>query len=403
MKAAEHPIDREELMALLDGELATDRAAIVRAHLLSCGQCRALGGELDRISRDLRGWTIEAAPDSLRLEEPSETTGPTSMAWWPWRVPEWTMVSVAGTAIAGLLTVAVMTSRPGLSTRSAEADEPGVRTSLLSAPRPSPLAIAAESRQAMSKGAEATPIEAGGTGGATQGQVTPAPRIVRTANISLAVRDFDAARSAIDRIAGGAGGFIGSITVTGAPPNPRRLSASLRVPSAQLGSVLASLRTIGTVVEETQSADDVTEQVIDLDARIANGHNTERRLNDLLQRRTGQLSDVLAGEREVARVREEIERLEAQHKDIDGRVTYATIAVHVGEDKAATLHLGPQPLSTRMRDAAVDGFSLALGTAADALIFLLRAGPVLVFWAIPVGLVLYGYRRLGRRTRGSEH
>lgn len=95
----------------------------------------------------------------------------------------------------------------------------------------------------------------------------------------------------------------------------------MRVPAGRLDEALTAIKAAGEVIEESQGADDVTEQVRDLDARLANSRNTEKRLNDLLLKRTGELADVLAAEREVSRVREEIERLEAQRKNFDRRLT----------------------------------------------------------------------------------
>ena len=76
----------------------------------------------------------------------------------------------------------------------------------------------------------------------------------------------------------------------------------------------------------------MTEQVVDVEARLSNARNTEKRLVDLLQKRTGDLADVLAAEREIARVREEIERFDAQRKNLERRVTYATLNLEVTEE-----------------------------------------------------------------------
>ena len=61
-----HEIDREEVMAYLDGEIAAARAVVVRAHLDQCAECRALADELREVSAGLGEWAVEPAPDTLR-------------------------------------------------------------------------------------------------------------------------------------------------------------------------------------------------------------------------------------------------------------------------------------------------------------------------------------------------
>ncbi len=157
---------------------------------------------------------------------------------------------------------------------------------------------------------------------AAQPKVTPS--IARVASLRLTTRDFDAARSAVERIAVEMDGWFGNVSVSKSGPG-RSLTAALHVPAARLDAALAALKSLGTVLGESLTGEDVTEQIVDVDARLSNARNTEKRLLDLLQRRTGALEDVLAVEREMARVREEIERFDAQRKNLERRVTYATL------------------------------------------------------------------------------
>jgi len=166
---------------------------------------------------------------------------------------------------------------------------------------------------------------------------------------------------------------------------------------------MRSLRTLGHVVNEAQSGDDVTEQVQDLATRIANGRNTEKRLNDILKNRTGDVSDVLQVEREIARVREEIERLDGLRANFERRVTYATITLQVTQQRQATLDLGPLPLSARLRNAIVDGFQQAYESGVEVVLWLLRVGPVVLLWTLVLWMpVRYGVRIARRLSRESQ-
>ena len=65
-----HEIDREEVMAYLDGEIAAARAVVVRTHLDQCAECRALADDLREVSAGLGEWAVEPAPDGVRPPAP---------------------------------------------------------------------------------------------------------------------------------------------------------------------------------------------------------------------------------------------------------------------------------------------------------------------------------------------
>src|SRR6185503_3230923 len=114
-----------------------------------------------------------------------------------------------------------------------------------------------------------------------------------------------------------------------------------------MAATLTRLRAIGQVVEDTQGSQEVTDEIVDLDARLASARATEKRLTELLANRTGKLSDVLEVEREITRVRLDIERLVAEKTNMGRRVSYSTIDLLVAEERKATLDAGPLALTTR--------------------------------------------------------
>src|SRR5207244_6742889 len=127
----------------------------------------------------------------------------------------------------------------------------------------------------------------------------------------------------------------------GAADAGRSIDAVLRLPADQLDSALAELKKMGRVESESQKGDDVTQQYVDLQARLTNARNTEQRLTDLLRRRTGKLSDVLEVEQEVARVRGEIEQMEAERKTMSNQISFATLSLNIAEDYKAQLQVVP--------------------------------------------------------------
>lgn len=208
------------------------------------------------------------------------------------------------------------------------------------------------------------------------------PLLIRTTRLALVPHDFDTARTEMERIVAAAGGFVGQIAVSDARAGARSLGATLRIPAHRLDGTLASLKGLGHVTSESQQGEDVTQQSIDLDARLSNARASEARLKNILETRTGRLSDVLDVEREITRVRGEIEGMEAQRKALDGRITYAEVIVEMSEERKAAVDFGPLPVRTRLRNALVDGWSSAATSALEATLFVARVAPVLLLWTL---------------------
>jgi hypothetical protein len=390
MQSVEHPLDPEVLSEYLDGELPSERASAVEHHLAGCIVCQKVCDDLAGVSRDLAAWRIETAPDTLRVRRVLGE-GSFDKPWRPRWLPSWALYPSVGLATVAIVLVAVVPmlqlARPRRVQVDASLAAPAAETGAEALMFPRPIVAARPS---------GTPPSPQGQQGAI---VRSAPRVVRTATLRVLSKDLDASRRTVDRIVRDAGGYVGEVNITGVRPEPRALRATLRVPSARLDEAIAALKSLGEVVEESQSADDVTEQMVDLEARLANSRNTEQRMNELLRTRTGKLSEVLEAEREVARVREEIERLDAQRKNLDGRVAYSAISLHVTEARKSSLNLGPLPLTARLRNALVDGFRTAFESAVGAMLLALQIAPFLAFWAL---LLVFPARFLLRRLRARS-
>ena len=186
------------------------------------------------------------------------------------------------------------------------------------------------------------------------------------------------------------------VNVLGQTGSGRTLSATLRLPADQMDSALAEIRRIGVVQQETQNSSDVTSEYVDLQARISNSRNTEQRLVNLLRERTGKLSDVVDAERELSRVRQEIEQMEAQQKNLYNKVQYATVQVQVSEEYHAKIDSTVPSPGTRIRNAAIEGYRIAAESVLGFALFSLRVAPALLLWAALVVPIALGVRRFYR-------
>jgi hypothetical protein len=416
--------DPEELMAFLDGELTADRAAAVHAHLVSCETCQRLQTELRGVSRDLARWDGGEAPRSLTA--PAAAPPSPLRRWLAWKPI--VLAPAAGLAALGLLltfalhrmTSSALGDLPAPAAATATATEErydasraggtlghlqtrpggtgGSRAERNAAlPRagaaPPPEAEIEKSRDAVSR------VQPQTLAAAPAADAAKAPMIARVVSLRIVANDFDRVRPSVDKILSDVGGFVGQLSASGARGESRTLTGTVRVPADRLADAVTALRALGQVIQESQSGEDVTEQAVDLDARLTNARNTEKRLTDVLEHRTGKVGDVLAVEREIARVREEIERMDAERTNLHRRVAYATITLEIVEERKAALDLGPLPVSAQIRNAIVDGFRGAFESALGAALLAARVGPSLVLWGVllmsPAWIV---YRRRRRAT-----
>jgi hypothetical protein len=216
--------------------------------------------------------------------------------------------------------------------------------------------------------------------------------IVRTAQIILTTRSFVQTRDALQNVLQRHGGHIGQLNVASPPGAARILQASLRIPATELEAVMAEIRNLGRVESESQGGEEVTQQYVDLEARLANSRIAEQRLADVLRHPTGKISDILEVEKEMSRVRGGIERMEAERKHLGDRVSFATLNVTVNEEYQAQLQAAPHTTIGRLRNAAVAGYRNVADGAIAVAVFLLSYGPSLLVVALvllPPGLMLW--------------
>ncbi len=155
--------------------------------------------------------------------------------------------------------------------------------------------------------------------------------LIRRGDVTILVDSIEPAMGALRALAARLGGTVGNVYITAGEYEVRRATLELRIPSARFDDAMSGLTPVGQVQQSSVTAEDVGEEYTDISARVKNAQRLETRLVDLLATRTGKLEDVLAVERELARVREEIERYEGRLRFLGARVETSTISVTVTE------------------------------------------------------------------------
>jgi hypothetical protein len=406
MNRSTHPFEQEEVMAYLDGELTVERATVVAAHLERCAECQALAADLRSVSERLAAWQVEPSPPRLAerlasaLEAPRSATAPAAarlprperrrplVRGWVW--------GLAATAATCMLLTAIaipnlLRSRIAANQASRMARSDGRPTEL--------------PRSQGTVGGVPGGVAGGTLGGLSEipaeNQVeTPAgPMIVRTAELTLVCKEFDPAREALERIVHQHQGYTAQLSVSGQAGAGRILTATLRVPAHELDAVVAEVKKLGRVEQESQGGEEVTQQYVDLSARLSNARHTEQRLLEVLHQRTGRMTDILAVEREIARVRGEIETMDARLKNLEKQVRYATLQVRLSEEYRAQLDVPQTPTGIRLRNACIEGYRGVVDSTVGLALFLLSYGPVLLFWFLILFWPLrFAWRYLRRAT-----
>jgi uncharacterized small protein (DUF1192 family) len=156
------------------------------------------------------------------------------------------------------------------------------------------------------------------------------------------------------------------------------LSATLRIPSSEYGSALTELKSVGHVEHEEEAADEITQQHNDLEGRLINAQNEERRLQQLLQDRAAKAYDPGAMERQISLLHSEIARMEAERFAYGSRISFANVFFSMREERTPPV----ETLGAQLRNAAVSGLSDAFSSLSTILLFLASRGPLLFLWTV---------------------
>ena len=183
------------------------------------------------------------------------------------------------------------------------------------------------------------PGEAGALGGnriespAVPAFVTPADtrKLIRNAQLDLQVVNYDVAVQRLMIFATEEHGFVATQSSAKLPNGKLQGTVVVKVAPENLDRFLEKARALGELKNQTLGTDDVTKAYFDTDARLRNSKRMEERLLDMLKKNTGKVSDLLEVEKELARVRQQIEQMQGELKYYDALVQYATVTITLAE------------------------------------------------------------------------
>ena len=252
-------------------------------------------------------------------------------------------------------------------------------------------AIARSRGAAVSQATDLNASEANALQGVNYTTTTSAATmIIRTGQAFVEVEKVDPAMLKIRQLVAQVGGYVTNSSISGGKEQIRQASIEIKIPNTHYDEAVGSLSSIGKVETVNSNAQDVGEEFVDVSARVANARRLEERLIDLLAKRTGKLDEVLRVERELARVREEIERYEGRLRYLTSRVAMSTLTITIHEP-APIIEPGRSPIAEAFRRAWQNFVAMVAAVIASLGVL------------IPIGLIgvggWIGYRRWVRANR----
>jgi len=222
-------------------------------------------------------------------------------------------------------------------------------------------------------------------------------RIVTT-DVDMVVESFDKALASLRKMVNEAHGNVSSSSTQRDDEGRLSGTVEVRVPSDAYDGVMKKVAALGEVRSTNEKSEDVTEEYVDLEARLANARRLESRIIELLEARTGTIEDVLAVEKELASVREDIERIEGRIRFLDARTDFSTINVSMRERGAAGVG---ERTTGQVLGRMVDQLGVVFaGSVGALLVFAVGAAPWLVAVALVVLVVIVVVRISRRRKAG---
>lgn len=291
-----------------------------------------------------------------------------------------------------LVLLILISSFAGCSGRKTEVVEDSSRSESGSAP--------VEQKQKESYGEEETNYDEKLDNGYTDNQVISDRKMIQTKYYIIETLEFDKTATSVEALVNKYLGYIESSQVSGRTLyyddyySTRSAYYTMRIPAKSLNIFSGELEALGNVIEESVSKEDVTTQLVDVEARVKSLEVQEERLLELVQT-GGQLKDILEIETQLSDVRYQIESYKATMNNLENRVNYGTIQLELREVIKETDQAKP---AITIGQRISQGFMRSLTNIKDFFvnffIVIIIALPYLALWALFIGLIFVIIKRI---------
>jgi P2-related tail formation protein len=230
-------------------------------------------------------------------------------------------------------------------------------------------------------------------------------KIIRNADLTMEVASTTDALRRITSIAESHGGFVVTSEAKqreNADPSKQTLDIKLvvRIPSDSFGVALDEIQKLaGNLPESNVTGQDVTEDFIDLEARIKTQKALEVQFLEIMKQ-ADSVSEALEVQRQIFDVRTDIEKLEGRKRFLENRSSLSTLTVNIRAPKVITVN--PTGFRLTLRDAVSDSLELASGMLIFVIRIVIVLVPIVVFIGLPAGVIIRYMMRRAKRVRLAE-
>lgn len=229
-------------------------------------------------------------------------------------------------------------------------------------------------------------------------------KIIMTAWVSMESLVFDETCQTLKQAADESGGYISYTDLSGnAEAGDRYAHFTIRVPAENYAAFMQKMDAAGNVVSRSEQAQDVTDQFVDLEARLNSLRLQESRLLAMMQE-TARLADIIEVQNQLAEVQYQIESYEGSRRSLDSLVSYSTVDVTISEVKEATT-VGEQSYGEEIAEAFRESWRTAgrfLQDLGVGLVWLVPVLLMLIIVAIPVLIIVFFAVRAARKRRAKR-
>jgi hypothetical protein len=226
-------------------------------------------------------------------------------------------------------------------------------------------------------------------------------KIIYNANATLVVDDFDQAEAQLKKVIDSHKGSYIAKADLNVSPNSRRMGTwTIRVPAEQRESFMEEIAKIGEVHQSTLDSKDITDEYYDLENRIKNKQARQEALRELLKKKTDKVEELLAVDRELAKVTEDIEVAQAQMQRWKKLSDFATVVLTIQDRRD---YIPPPPTSPTFGTTVARNWQGSLDALAGFGKALVVVIVVLVPWPPLIALVVVPPYLVLRRALRSTH
>jgi hypothetical protein len=227
-------------------------------------------------------------------------------------------------------------------------------------------------------------------------------RIIYVADLTLIVQDFSRTAKELPELVKQAGGYLSDVAIDRSSGEQRSGRWVVRVPVDRFDDFLDDVSQLGVPEGRHQTAQDISEEYVDLDARVKNKKRLEERFLKLIDERTGNIKDITDMEEQLSRVREEIERMEGRLRYLTNQTALTTVTINAREERDYKPPEAPG-FTTRIATSWTGSFVSLKDVTENVLVAAVYAAPWTAVWAVILlpGAV-WGRRRYKRFVAGHK-